>query len=178
MRHPTRLKPNFCGIFLFVALLLSPVFPSGGEETSAFSPLEKKRIFQHALPELTADPSNRYGDLPAAAHLGRYLFFDGRFSQNKQISCAPCPLPQRGFADGRPLGVGLRKLKRHSQSLWNTAYNRWFFWDGRTDSLWAQALKPMEDEREFGGNRLQIVHAVYADQALRAGYESDRKSVV
>ena len=172
MRYSTGLRPILCGFFICVALLLQPTVTGDDGEAVTFTPLEQKRIFQHALPELTPDPSNRYGDLPAAAHLGRYLFFDRRFSRNKQVSCATCHLPQLSFADGRPLGIGLAELERHSQSLWNTAYNRWFFWDGRADSLWSQALKPMEDEREFGADRLQIAHAVYADDALRAAYES------
>jgi cytochrome c peroxidase len=34
-----------------------------------------------------------------------------------------------------------------------TAHNVWMFWDGRKDSLWSQALGPLEDAVEHGGNR-------------------------
>ena len=37
--------------------------------------------------------------------------------------------------------------RRHTPSLWNVAYNRWFFWDGRADSLWSQALQPDRETR-------------------------------
>ncbi len=43
----------------------------------------------------------------------------------------------------------------------------WFFWDGRKDSLWAQALGPLESAVEHGGDRVQyvrLVSAAYRDQ--------------
>ena len=44
------------------------------------------------------------------------------------------------------------------------------FWDGRKDSLWAQALGPLEDAKEHGGNRLR--HAHLLQQNYRAPYEA------
>lgn len=40
------------------------------------------------------------------------------------------------------------------------AYSSWLFWDGRKDSLWAQALGPLEDAVEHGGNRTRYAHLV------------------
>src|SRR5581483_6281118 len=53
----------------------------------------------------------------------------------------------------------------------NVAFNRWYFWDGRSDSLWAQALRPLENPREHGGSRLQIAHLIVQDRRLRRRYE-------
>lgn len=52
------------------------------------------------------------------------------------------------------------------------AFNRWFFWDGRADSLWAQALQPIENEKEMGGDRLHVMWMVYGNPELRTGYEA------
>jgi cytochrome c peroxidase len=39
--------------------------------------------------------------------------------------------------------------------LVGAAYNTWLFWDGRKDSLWAQALGPIESPVEHGFTRTQ-----------------------
>jgi cytochrome c peroxidase len=56
-------------------------------------------------------------------------------------------------------------------SLRDTAHNRWYYWDGRADSAWAQALGPLENERELGGSRLAVVHLIAGDLALRGAYQ-------
>ena len=50
--------------------------------------------------------------------------------------------------------------------LWNTAYNRWCYWNGRADSAWAQALGPTENEDEMSSNRLHTIHLVSNDASL------------
>jgi cytochrome c peroxidase len=54
--------------------------------------------------------------------------------------------------------------------LAGTAYSPWFFWDGRKDSQWAQALGPLENPVEHGGDRTQYVHLIA--QHYRAEYEA------
>lgn len=138
----------------------------------AFSEIEIRRILQHEWRPVPPDPTNRYADDDRAAHFGQYLFFDTRFSANGQVSCATCHDPAKGFADGLPLGRGLQELTRHSMTLWNVGRNRWFFWDGRADTLWAQALQPFENELEMGGNRVRILRQIAADPPLREAYEA------
>ena len=156
----------------FPFLVLFFFGPFTGDDGVTFSPAEMKRAQQHRWTPLPADPSNRFADHTGAAQFGQFLFFETGFSRNGEISCATCHLPELGFADGRPLSVGLALLDRHSPSLWNTAFGRWFFWDGRRDSLWAQALQPIEDEREMGSDRLALLHFIYKDPSLRGAYES------
>ena len=69
------------------------------------------------------------------------------------LACSTCHDPRRGFTDGKARAEGLGVVGRNTQSLWNVAYNRWFFWDGRADSLWAQVLHPLEDPNEMGTTR-------------------------
>lgn len=136
-----------------------------------FSQAEMKRLLQHELGPVPPDPTNQFADDPAAAHLGQSLFFDTRFSRNGAISCATCHDPRRDFVDGKELAAGLETLNRHTMPLWNVAYNRWFFWDGRADTLWCQAIEPFEHEHEFGSNRLRVAHTIHANEDLRSAYE-------
>ena len=117
------------------------------------------------------DPTNAVADDPRAARLGQFLFFEQRLSGTGTIACATCHEPGRSWTDGREVAEGLGTLTRHTPSLWNVAYNRWFFWDGRADSLWSQALSPLEHPDEHGGSRLQYAHLVHGDPELRAAYE-------
>lgn len=111
-----------------------------------------------ALPPLPHDPSNRFADEPAAAAFGATLFFEQRLSRNGTVSCATCHIIDRQFQDDRPRSVGLAMTDRRSMPLADVARSPFFFWDGRRDSLWAQALVPMEDLREQGGNRTAYAH--------------------
>jgi len=118
-----------------------------------------------SLPPLPADPSNRYADDPAAAALGAALFFDQRLSRNGDVACGTCHIAGRHFQDDRPLGVGISTTSRRTMPLADAARSPFFFWDGRRDSLWAQALTPLEDAREHGGNRAAYAHSVKANWA-------------
>ncbi len=123
------------------------------------------------LPAPPVDTTNRFSRDPAAAAFGRTVFFDERFSQNGEVSCATCHNPETGFTDGRQLAFGLAQGKRHTPTLWNVAYHRWLTWDGRADSLWMQALDPVEDPSEMGTNRGHVALAIAEDPALLAAYE-------
>ena len=114
------------------------------------------------LPAPPPDPSNAFENNPSAIELGKQLFFDNRFSRDQSISCASCHDPEKQFQDGRPRAIGVNNgiTARRTMPLANAAHGAWFFWDGRKDSLWSQALGPMEDAREFGGNRVRFVHVL------------------
>ena len=148
--------------------------PALGAETAAaprFTPAELARILRMApLPALPPDPSNAVADDPRAARLGRRLFFDPRLSADGRRSCASCHDPARGWTDGRPASDPENRFARNAPSLWNTAYNRWYFWDGRADSAWAQALGPLEGEAELGSNRLRLLHRVRTEPELASAY--------
>jgi cytochrome c peroxidase len=121
------------------------------------------------LEPLPADPSNRVADNPAAAQFGRQLFFDTSLSSNGKVSCATCHLPSRGFQDGEALGRGVGLTGRRTMPIAGTAYSPWLFWDGRTDSQWAQALGPLESSVEHGGDRTQ--YAQYIATSYKSEYE-------
>lgn len=150
------------GVFLLLLAL----------QSSAAPPIEidetlRARVLQHADPRVALDPTNRVAGSLEAARLGRALFFDARLSSNGRVSCASCHDPAHGFADSRALSQGVGTTTRNAPSLLTAAGQRWLFWDGRADSLWCQALQPIEHPDEMGGSRRAVVDLVASDTALR-----------
>ncbi|UCD34032.1 MAG: hypothetical protein JSU90_06945 [Nitrospiraceae bacterium] len=113
-----------------------------------------------SLPPLPEDPSNKYSADPKAAAFGKKLFFDIRLSGNLKVSCATCHPSNMNFADNLPLAHGMGTTSRRTMPLVGAAYFTWFFWDGRKDSLWAQALGPIESPVEHGFTRTQCVSVI------------------
>ena len=124
------------------------------------------------LPAPPPDPTNAVYENEHAARLGQAIFYDTGFSRTGTVSCATCHVPEKSFTDGKRRGVGIDVVRRNTMSLWNVAHNRWFFWDGRRDTLWAQALAPLEDPLEHDLSRMEVVHKIAADPGYRRGYEN------
>jgi cytochrome c peroxidase len=122
------------------------------------------------LPPVPVDPSNAVERLPAAIEFGSRLFGDARFSANGAVSCASCHDPHRQFQDGLPVGRGVGTGSRRAMPIVGAGYSTWLFWDGRKDSLWAQALGPLEDAVEHGGNRTRYAHLLASN--YREEYEA------
>lgn len=158
-------------------LVASAALALAAEVTAAagaeLTPEEIRRVLTLSpLPPLPADETNAVADDPRAAALGQYLFFETRLSGNGHFSCATCHDPARSFTDGRRVFEATGQGTRHTLSLWNVAYNRWLFWDGRADSLWSQALKPIEHPLEMAGNRREVVALLRRDADLDAAYQA------
>lgn len=153
----------FCAVLLLSA-------PGYGQVT--FSEQEIGRILQHSpLGSPPPDPTNAVADDPRAAQLGQRLFFDASLSVDGSVSCAHCHRPDRGWSSGEELTTKPRRGRIHVPTLLNVAYQRWLFWDGRADSLWSQALEPLESEGELGTDRTSLARRVARDPALRRAYE-------
>ncbi|WP_027051394.1 cytochrome-c peroxidase [Mesorhizobium erdmanii] len=153
------MKRLFCFLALSVAVIL------GGCGKPDFSDAEKKTIASLALntlPSLKPDTTNRFADVPAAAALGSTLFFDLGMSRDGTVSCSTCHKIDRQFQDDLPQAVGVGRTNRRTMPLAGVARDPWFFWDGRRDSLWAQALTPLENPLEQAGNRAAYAHYIKA----------------
>ena len=110
-----------------------------------------QRILRHGPLEAPApDPSNRFEGSNEAARLGQTLFFDTRLSLDGTRACATCHVPSRAFTDGLELPEPAGSSARHTPTLLNAAHQRWFFWDGRADTLWAQVRHPIGSAAEMG----------------------------
>lgn len=152
--------------WLLIAMTLN-----GCAHTPAWSESQKRQLEELRLSTapLAPDPSNRVAESEAAARLGQRFFFDARFSANGAVSCATCHLPEKDFQDGLPLGKGMGTTGRRTMSVAGAAASPWLFWDGRKDSLWSQALGPLESGVEHGGDRVQYYRVVA--NAYRDEYE-------
>lgn len=125
-----------------------------------------------SLPAKREDPSSRVADDVRAARLGHRLFFDASLSANGQVACATCHQPALSFTDGLRKSVGLGPGSRNSPTVIGSARSPWLFWDGRRDSLWSQALAPLEVATEMGTTRLEVARRVTRDPRYRAAYEA------
>jgi cytochrome c peroxidase len=84
--------------------------------------------------------------------LGRMLFYDPILSDDNTQSCASCHKQSNAFVDGNnqfSKGIDGSIGDRNSMPLFNLMWAGSYFWDGRSSSLEAQALKPIEDPREM-----------------------------
>ena len=83
--------------------------------------------------------------------LGKKLFFDPILSLDQSISCASCHKPEFAFADNRALSLGVKDSlgTRNTPSVMNMLSRPYFFYDGRSESLEAQAIVPIENPVEM-----------------------------
>jgi cytochrome c peroxidase len=114
------------------------------------------------VPAPPAARNNPVADDPRAAELGHRLFFDERLSTTGEHACATCHDPARHFTDGRRVAEGKGRVHRNTPTLLGAAHQAFWGWDGRSDSLWSQALLPLEDPREMGLARTAVVRRVAA----------------
>lgn len=99
--------------------------------------------------------------------LGKKLFFDTQLSGDGTQSCASCHNPSLAFSDNtaRSEGIEGHLGSRNAMPLFNLAwnYNETFFWDGRSFSLEAQALIPVEDPVEMHNSWDIVVKTLQSD---------------
>ncbi len=105
----------------------------------------------------------------ARVALGRRIFFDPILSHDKTVACASCHRPDHGLStpDARPIGIGGKTGTRKAPTLFNRAYGRAFFWDGRAKSLEEQALEPIANPVELGSSVAEAVNRLKADSTYK-----------
>ena len=125
---------------------------------------------QFRRPDLVPVPADNIPS-PQRIALGARLFNEVRLSANDKIACSNCHDPALSFTDGVARGKGIAKvpLPRHTPSLWNVAWARALFWDGRANSLEAQAYGPIENPKEMGQPLARGAEKIAADP----GYAKD-----
>ena len=126
-------------LLAFVAATASPVWV-----------LEPPLGIELHMPVPAANPLT-----PEKVTLGEQLFFDTRLSRDGTMSCAGCHQVGKAFSDGRTVarGIGNADGTRNVPSLVNRGYGEAFFWDGRAASLERQAIEPILNPRELGGDK-------------------------
>jgi len=111
---------------------------------------------------------------PERIALGARLFRDPRLSGDGRRACASCHRPERAFTDGRRKARALSgaSLQRNTPSLWNLAWGKHYFWDGRALTLEAQVRGPIEAPEEMDGDWPTIVERLTTDIRMLAQFRA------
>ncbi len=155
---------------LFVTGTVSLVLGQTGLSWSNQELMIMRKLWIQSLGQEPLDLSNAVADDPRAMALGHKLFFDPGLSEDGSVACATCHNPETAFADNNELAEGRGTAPRNTPTIIGSAFNRFQFWDGRSDSLWSQALGPLESAVEHGTNRIFVARQVF--KAYRAEYET------
>src|SRR5262245_10156734 len=150
------------------------------------------------------DRTNVYADMPEIAALGQELYFDTRFSGNAtlvdalgspvpyaraaqgqpiNVACSTCHDPKRAGADftsaPNTVSIGAGWYDVNGQQTLNAAQYPLLYWNGRSDSLWAQAAAVSESGVSMNGTRLNTFWVIINYYPVDyANVFTDRKSVV
>lgn len=109
----------------------------------------------------------------AKIELGRQLYFDKRLSGDGTVSCADCHSPATGYGANTQFGVGIKGQKgnRNSPVSFNRILSKAQFWDGRADSLEAQAIGPMANPIEMGSSHDAVVKLIGSNEGYKIQFE-------
>ena len=102
------------------------------------------------FPQMDIPPDNP--TTMEGVELGRRLFYDPILSDDLSMSCFSCHRLEGSFTDNQPVSLGIDGIAgtRSSMSLLNIGFaNAGLFWDGRSESLEALSLLPIEDPIEL-----------------------------
>lgn len=137
------------------------------------------------------DTSNAYAMDPGAAALGKQFYYDTRFSgpstwldglghvmpfgrtaigSNAGVACVSCHDPGHGGADPNNtpgnVSIGAGWTFNNGLTTYDAQYYDLHLWNGRADSLWAQAFSDNENGLTTNGNRLHttwLIHDLYGE---------------
>lgn len=137
-----------------------------GYHTPAYATQSRSLLSRHGQPAdllgLASNPPLGLPPLPVSSdnpltaakiELGRKLFFDRRLSLNDTFSCAMCHIPEQGFTShemATAVGIEGRTVRRNSPTLFNVAYAKRLFHDGRETTLEQQVWGPLLARNEMG----------------------------
>ena len=142
---------------LFSSFSLGPLLAFSLSSTPSSQPLASHSV-PLGLPPLPVSETNPL--TPEKITLGRKLFFDRRLSPNDTMSCAMCHIPTQGFTINETrLAVGMngQSTKRNPPALYNVAYLRVLFHDGREFTLEDQIIGPLTNPVEMANPSMGYV---------------------
>jgi len=137
--------------------LLKPVLPLGLSQGAG------------QITGLDANPLTR-----AKIELGRQLYFDTRLSADSTVSCASCHDPSMGYTAHTKTGIGIRGQAggRNSPVSFNRILSGKQFWDGRVDSLEAQAVGPIQNPIEMGFTHEGVVKRLSENPVYKKQFDA------
>lgn len=135
---------------------------SGPAASTAYPATPTVQRIWRTLPTAAPYPSDNPPS-PEKIALGRRLFFDPRLSADDTLACASCHRLSEthggGDARARAQGIGGQQGARNAPTVFNAAFQRVLFWDGRATSLEEQAKGPLTNPLEMGMPSLRAVEA-------------------
>jgi cytochrome c peroxidase len=159
----SRILIGTCGlVFVLVLILLLALHHGGAVDIHQIWTEDDLRTLQYLrFSDQAIAEKNRSNELlyrADAIELGQQLFHDTGMSRSGEVACATCHRPEDDYQDTQRITFKLDPNAPHrAPGLLGVALQDWFFWDGRADSLWSQALVPIETPTEHGTTRLQAV---------------------
>ena len=143
-------------LWVAVPALAATVMP-GDRDRLALERIEMPPLGLPAVPVPAGNPPST-----DAIALGRKLFFDRRLSRNGTMSCAMCHIPEQGFTNNElatPIGVEGRSIKRNAPTVFNVAYVKRLFHDGRSTGLETQIFGPLLSPAEMANPSIGLLIA-------------------
>lgn len=135
-------------------------------------PAYQDELYSLSIPKGFIEPIENL-DNPLTVHgveLGRKLFYDPILSGDNTQACASCHDQSTSFTDA-PLrfskGIDGLEGDKNSMAIVNMAWNRDFFWDGRSPSLEIQALDPVRNPIEMHEEWKDAVAKISAEKAYK-----------
>lgn len=110
---------------------------------------------------------------PEKIALGKQLYFDKRLSRDKDVSCASCHDPEKGWSNDEQFATGFQGKQgdRNSPTILNSAYHRFQFWDGRAATLEDQALGPVQNPIEMNMSLDEVVERLNQVDGYRRQFQ-------
>lgn len=145
---------------------------------AAHLPYSERFNFQFTLPPRIAAKDLRIPDEEnisfRKAQLGAILFSDVRLSANNSVSCATCHSVSANLSDVRQFSQGFagNTLTRHSPISFNRALSSLQMWDGKFNSLHAQAEGPLTNPAEMGMTVSTLVAKVNSISSYRQAFQN------
>ncbi|BBP42895.1 cytochrome-c peroxidase [Thiosulfativibrio zosterae] len=105
---------------------------------------------------------------PQKVLLGQKLFFDKGLSADQSVACASCHQLNLGGTDGLKTAKGIHNQlgSLNTPTVFNAAFNLSQNWDGRADTLSAQALGPLFSPIEMGNQKADTLLSYVKKQYL------------
>ena len=107
--------------------------------------------------------------LEEQAALGRKLFYDPLLSGNNSRSCASCHNASLGFSDGAAKGLAMdgKTLARNTPTLYNVAFQKAFFHDGRAYQLEQQISDVLSNPLEMRSSLEEAIKKLKANSEYK-----------
>ncbi len=127
-------------------------------EANANSTQADQIVISQPYEPITPIPLNLDLD-PLKVELGEKLYQDPRLSHDNSISCASCHDLNKGGTDQVKYSTGINDALGgiNSPTTYNSGFNFVQFWDGRAETLEAQAHGPVHNPVEMGSHWSEVI---------------------